>query len=100
MDKLVCTTNSLQDIIGWLKKGYMICIYSKRKSIFYYSREIIQTITDEKIVYIDVQSNPGLLDDDEWPFYIEEEGFRRYDRRYESRKNIPTKTDNIFHFTI
>ena len=100
MDKLVCTTNSLQDIIGWLKKGYMICIYSKRKSIFYYSREIIQTITDEKIVYIDVQSNPGLLDDDEWPFYIEEEGFRRYDRRYESRKNIPTKTDNIFHFKI
>ena len=96
MDKPVCSTNSLQDIIDWLKKGYMRCIYSKRKSIFYYSREIIQTITDEKIVYIDVQSNPGLLDDDEWPFYIEEEGFRRY----ESRKNIPTKTDNIFHFKI
>ena len=94
MDKPVCSTNSLQDIIGWLKKGYIICIYSKKKSIFYYSKE--KTITDEKIVYIDVQSNPGLLDDDEWPFYIEEQGFRRY----ESRKNLPTNSENIFHFTI
>lgn len=96
MDKLVCTTNNLQDIVGWLKKGYMICIYADKKSIIYYLKETIDIITDEKIIYIDVSKNPGLLDDDEWPYYIEREGFLRY----KSRENIPSHLYHIFHFII
>ena len=96
MNDLVCTTNNLLDIVTWLKKGYMICIYNKQKSIIYYSKENIDIITDEKIIYIDVSKNPGLLDDDEWPYYIEREGTLRY----KNRENLPTITDNIFHFTI
>ena len=96
MDELVFTTNSLSDIVNWLKKGYMICIYNENNCIFYYWRETVDTITDEKIVYIDVSKNPGLLEDDEWPFYIESEGFLKY----KNWDNIPTNTDHIFHLKI
>ena len=74
----------------------MICIYADKKSIIYYSKETIDIITDEKIVYIDVSNNHGLLDDDEWPYYIEKEGFLRY----KSIDILPTHPYHIIHFTI
>lgn len=78
MGELVCTTNNLRDIVDWLKKGYIICIYADKKSIVYYSNEPIDKSINKKMIYIDVSKNPGLLDDDEWPYYIEKEGFIRY----------------------
>ena len=101
-EQLETTCNNLLDVINWLRNGYIICIYSQiknRQNIqkkYYYSRESIKEITDEKIVYIDISENPGLLEEDEWPYYIEREGFQKYI----SIDKIPTNPINIYHFRI
>ena len=93
---LETTTNNLRDIITWLDTGYIICLYSTTQKIYYYLRESIEEITNEKIVYIDSRENPGLLDPDEWPYYIEREGFQKY----KSTDKVPSDPENIYHFII
>ena len=79
MDKeLVITNNSLYDIINWLKIGYIVSIYAFNKKLFFYKKEEIEKITDEKIIYINVESLPSLLNDDEWSWYIKNAGFVEY----------------------
>ena len=91
-EKLVFTQNILSDIINWLKNGYMICIYSHNKYLFYYSMETINLIVDEKIIYINVSKDTSLLNKDEWPHYIKNEGFVEY----KSTDKLPTNEDNIY----
>ena len=91
-EKLVFTQNSLDDIINWLKAGYIICIYSSNKQLFYFSKETLDTIADEKIIYINLTKDCSLLNDDEWPWYIKSEGFVRY----KSTDKLPTNNENMY----
>ena len=74
-EELKITSNSLEDIINWLKNGYIVCIYSYKKQLLYFSREILDQIVDEKIIYINLNVDPTLLNADEWPWYIKNSGF-------------------------
>ena len=94
--ELILTTNNLRDIITWLKQGFIICLYSNIQKVYYYSRESIAEIKDEKIVYIDISENPGLLGEDEWPYYIKSEGFQEY----KSTDKLPTNHQNIYNYKI
>jgi hypothetical protein len=75
-EPLVTTTNNLRDIIDWLRIGHIVCIHAFGNSIFY-SNPDSQKDDSQKLIYIDVEKNPGLLDEGEWPYYIEREGFIR-----------------------
>jgi len=95
MDKeLVITNNSLFDVINWLKSGYIVCIHAFNRKLFFYNKEEIEKITDEKIIYIDVESLSALLNEDEWPWYIKNEGFVEY----KSINILPTDANS--HFLI
>ena len=69
------TNNSLYDIINWLKEGYIICLYSISKKVFYFHKENLNEIKNEKIIYINLKQKK-LLDQGEWIWYIENEGFK------------------------
>jgi hypothetical protein len=93
MDKeLVITNNSLYDIVNWLKIGYIVCIHAYNKKIFFYNKEEIEKITDEKIIYIDVKSLSALLNEDEWPWYIKNEKFVEY----KSTNILPTEENSYY----
>jgi hypothetical protein len=75
------TTNTLGDIIKFLQNGYFVCIHDDKIYNYYYSKEAISIkdeIKDKKLIYIDVSKNVGLLDKDEWPWYIIKYGFVEY----------------------
>jgi hypothetical protein len=95
-EELKTTSNNLRDIITWLNQGFIICLYSDIQKVYYYSRESIAEITDEKIVYIDISENPRLLDEDEWPYYIKREGFQEY----KSTDKLPINPQNIYNYKI
>ena len=92
---LITTTNNLRDIIGWLHIGHIVCINAFGNAIFY-SQKDSQKDDLQKLIYIDLEKNPGLLDDDEWPYYIEREGFIRY----ADKEALPTNPENIYSFKI
>ena len=93
---LITTTNSLADIITWLKDGYMVCIHSSRKALYFFSTETLTEIKGEKLIYIDVEKDASLLDDDEWPWYIKQEGFVEYT----SINVLPANNENIHNLIL
>ena len=94
--QLVTTQNSLGDIVNWLKDGYMICLYSSSKSVFFFSKETLSKIEDEKIVYLNLSNDETLLEEYEWPAYIRDAGFVEY----KSVNVLPTIQDNIYSFSL
>lgn len=102
-EPILTTTNNLRDIINWLHIGHFVCIHAFGNAIFYSKKEdsLENTIKDnikneQKLIYIDLEKNPTLLDDEEWPYYIEKEGFIRHT----DKNSLPTKSENIYAFSI
>ena len=70
-DELVCSSNSLKDLIDWSKNGYIIML-TGRFTEFYCRPEYE---TSEKFVQIIFSSQwKCLMDDGEWPWYLIESG--------------------------
>ena len=74
------TSNNLLNVITWLRAGHIICLHKSYNSSaqFYYSTETLESITNQQMIYIDAVNWQGLLEEDEWPYYIKEEGFVQY----------------------
>ena len=81
MSDLKITTNSLFDIIQYLKDGNMVCLHTRNDRVYFHFPDSI----NEKLIYIDVSSMPSLMDNGEWPWYIKNAGFVEY----ESILNLP-----------
>lgn len=95
-EELVFTNNNLSDIINWLKKGYIVCLFSYNKKLFFYNKETLDHITDEKIIYVNVTHYASLLAEGEWPWYIMREKFVEY----KSIDKLPTNEDNIYQLSL
>ena len=67
---LVQTGNSLADVVAWLKLGHTVIIHAKGYGKMYRmpGLKAIQKI------YVNVSKFPSLLDEGEWPWYIEDAG--------------------------
>ena len=67
------TTNSLRDIIWWLKKGDMVILHTihGRRLVYH-----INSLPFNRKIYVDVSAFPSLLNEGEWPYYIVESGAR------------------------
>jgi hypothetical protein len=102
--KLESTQNSLSDVIKWLTDGFIICIYSSYEKIntslntglYFYSRETLDKLNDESIIYINISSDSSLLCEDEWPWYIKNAGFVEY----KSFDILPSDSDHIYNFYL
>ena len=92
--ELVVTSNNLLNVVTWLRDGHIICLhnsYNSRSRQFYYSFETLDSVTNQEMIYVDVVNWPQLLEDDEWPYYIKEEGFVSY-----KSINVLPKKDHHF----
>jgi len=96
LNKLNLSSNSLKDIIDWLKLGHIVCIHTKEIWKYYYSKPTNDCINNELLIYIDLSNNPNLVTEDEWPWYIKTEGFVNYVSSY----NLPNNPENIYHFKL
>ena len=77
--ELIVTDNNILNIINWLKAGHIICLHNSYKfGKFFYSKDILESITNQELIYVDVINWPELIKNDEWPYYIKEEGFVSY----------------------
>ncbi len=90
--ELSITKNSLFDIINWLKNGNIVCIHTDSKYLYYFSKDI----NNGMLIYIDVSIMPSLMDDYEWPWYIENEGFFRY----KDILTLPTDENKIYKLSL
>jgi hypothetical protein len=96
--ELIFTNNMLLDIINFLKSGHLICLHYNNSETYFYSQSIETNDKIEllKLIYINISSCPSLLEDDEWPYYIKNNGFVEYT----NKKILPTNKDNIYFYTI
>ena len=94
-EELKCTNNTLADIIRFLKEGNIVCIHYGQYGDYYNSKSKCIKINDEKLIYINVESRPSLLNEDELPWYIKSEGFVKY----ESTDILPIN-EKVYHFII
>jgi len=92
------TNNCLRDIITWLQNGHIVSLYSYsiNKQLYFFSKETLQEIGDEYIIYIDLQKDVSLLNDGEWPWYIKNEGFVEY----KSTDILPVNENNIYNYKL
>ena len=96
-EELQITNNTLADIIRFLQEGNIVCLHCNKYGYhYYYSVSSCTNITDEKLIYINIESMPSLIEDEEWPWYILSEGFVKY----QSINVLPTNKDNIYFFMI
>jgi len=93
MENLIPTNNSLRDIVDWLKAGHIICLFTDCRKKFFFKNASLSEIKDEILIYIYVK-NESLLNDDEWVWYIKNEGFVEYN----SIDILPTNNENICFF--
>ena len=86
--------NDLKDIIDWITLGDCVIIYCGNRSRTFHKDGNISH--DKRVIYIDVAKLPGLLDDGEWNWYIEDAGHREcdFDPDY-----VPTK-EQTFCFAL
>ena len=92
---LVQTSNSLLDVINWIKLGAYIILHTNKARFFHICTnktlsedEIEKYINTHKFVYINVSKFPKVLDDGEWDFCIKNQGFD------ECRCSIRSKASN------
>jgi hypothetical protein len=72
---LVTTTNSLKDLIDWLKLGHNVYLTSRFGQRIFMGKDDAQNEYTKVIVHITCAKMPDLLCDGEWNHYIEEAGF-------------------------
>ncbi len=76
-DEPISSSNPLADIIQWLKKGDIVFLYNKYKKRLIYHNKCTKieggfSKFDDRICCIECKSVPGILDDGEWDYYIEQ----------------------------
>jgi hypothetical protein len=89
---LILTSNNLKDIIDFISKGYYVIIYKKSYYRCFHNKltddnhnfrckglltddDINKYIKTHRFIYLNVERMSGLLDDGEWNWYIENEGY-------------------------
>ena len=70
MELEILSCDSLLTIVKFLKRGDVIILYNNRKLLTYHMNDL--DFNNE--IYINVSSYPSLLDEGEWPYYIESIG--------------------------
>jgi hypothetical protein len=94
--ELIITKNALHDIIVWLQLKNIVCIHANKNYKFFYNKAIVSNkneLDNTKLIYIDVSIDPNLLYDDEWTWYIKNNGFVDY-------KSIEILPNNIYNFVL
>ena len=64
MDSLQNTGNNLKDIISWVKP----------KTLTYHNKCGGSLLFSDKVINVNVDSHSSLLNEDEWPWYFDDEG--------------------------
>lgn len=72
-----CTSNQLADIISWLKLGDCVILCNGTYIKYIYHNCIENNSDKVRLIIIDCQGFPGLLDDGEWNWYIEDSGNKK-----------------------
>ena len=79
---LVMTSNSLLDIINWIKLGAYVIVHTNKARFFHICTgkilsedEVEKYINTHKFVYLNVSKFPRVLNDGEWNLYIKNQGF-------------------------
>jgi len=68
----VTTKNQFADVIKWLANGDIVVLYNQYGQLRVYHNKCQEnTKYDDRICCIDCKKFPGLLDDGEWNWYIE-----------------------------
>jgi len=98
--EIITTNNTLKDIIEWLKDGHFVCIFSQNLKKYFHKNLIYNEINEindnQYLIYINVSVYPSLACEDEWPWYILNEGFSLYT----SNNILPTNPNKIYNLKL
>lgn len=82
LKELKKTSNNLADIINWLKDDNFVFIHNGAIGGRFFHKcdgtpcDFTSLVEKTDVIYVDVRSHPGLLEDGEWNWYIENAGFK------------------------
>jgi len=65
--------NNLLDVVNWLRDEQIVCLHNS------YRNNKIYGTKGTRIIYVDLKNWPDLLNEDEWPYYIKDAGFKEYE---------------------
>jgi hypothetical protein len=104
------TENNLLDIINWLKEGDYVVIHNNYKyGRYFHSQcnekeqtddEIKPYLENTRIIYVNVSHLPGLLDDGEWNWYINQEGNQECKCQLKTRFSNPNGLPHSYHLKL
>lgn len=81
------TNNAILDIVNWLKVGDVVIIHDNNRKLVYH----IDGLPYCRKIYINVSDYNSLLEDDEWPYYIESIGATK-----QNNDNIKCNAETFF----
>ena len=96
------TSNNLRDILDWLKEGDYVVIHNNyRSGRFFHANCRPQSCLDtSRVIYVNVSSLPGLLDQGEWDYYITEGGFDECHCHLREKTSDPNGLPHSYHFQL
>lgn len=72
---IVTTKNQLADVIQWLKIGHYVVLQSNLRSRVFFGKEDAENTFDKATIVVSCETVPGILDEGEWEWYINDAGF-------------------------
>ena len=90
-DVPVPTSNSLKDIIDWLKLGDVVIIHVGDCGHIYH----IDGLQFNRKIFVDVSAMPSLLDEGEWPDFI-----NMYTKATELNDSNVKCSGETYHFSL
>jgi hypothetical protein len=101
------TRNNLADIIDWLGEGdYVVVHDGYRYARYFHSKcdetngAVDQLLDNCRVIYVDVASLPGLLDDGEWDWYIKNAGHKECKCQLQQRCSNPNNLPHSYRLQL
>lgn len=97
------TSNTLVDVLAWLEEGAYLVLHDHFKRGRYFHKKCDRDNEDEvsnlRVIYLDVDRLPGLLDEGEWDWYIKQKA-AECTCRLKSRLSDPNGLMHSVHLSL
>lgn len=74
LEKPALSRNALADVVKWIKKGDCVILHNAGRNGHFYCQDPHASVENMRVITLDIAASTYLLDEREWPFFIEKAG--------------------------
>lgn len=96
----VLSKKALADVVRWIKMGDCVILHNHGENGHYYYQGTATSLADLRVICLDIAPSTGLLDEDEWPEFIQLAGCRSAAADFQKQLSDLRLVPHVYHFKI